>query len=101
MQEKRYTTIQRMNIAVQFLPMHAQSLDGMTIIRDPISILRWRETVRLSARTAGEMDLEKTEFSMCPTTIRILARIMWHIHLHQRTSMTLIITMMEAWTISH
>ena len=44
-----------------------------------ISILRWRETVRLSARTAGEMDLEKTEFSMCPTTIRILARIMWHI----------------------
>ena len=35
--------------------------------------------MRLSARTAGEMDLEKTEFSMCPTTIRILARIMWHI----------------------
>lgn len=54
-------------------------IGGMTIIRDPISILRWRETVRLSARTAGEMDLEKTEFSMCPTTIRILARIMWHI----------------------
>ena len=35
----------------------------------------------------------------CHMTIQ--AVVLMHFHLHQRTSMTLIITMMEAWTISH